>query len=305
MKKTIYKFIAVIAFLAIILNIANTVAFADENEDITFSSTLLTSKQNIIPGEEFEVNFNISDLGNIEKGVIAVGGSLKYDKEVLELVEMNSQDDWSRPEYNESNGKFVMDRNEFVTSNSNVLKLKFKANESITEQVSTNISIGNIVVSNGRRDVYTTDVQVQINVKLKEEILISSDKYLVDEPIISRIAPGTTAAEFKQNVVSKESLVVVDKEGNPITDETVIGTWFKVKVGEKTEYTLSVYADIDGNSEITLTDLAKVKLHLIEKELLIDAVQLKAADIDNNNEINLIDLAKIKLILVGKLVIEK
>ena len=79
----------------------------------------------------------------------------------------------------------------------------------------------------------------------------------------------------------------------------------KVKVGEKTEYTLSVYADIDGNSEITLTDLAKVKLHLIEKELLIDAVQLKAADIDNNNEINLIDLAKIKLILVGKLVIEK
>jgi len=36
MKKTIYKFIAVIAFLAIILNIANTVAFADENEDITF-----------------------------------------------------------------------------------------------------------------------------------------------------------------------------------------------------------------------------------------------------------------------------
>lgn len=305
MKKTICKVIAGIMLLVIALGIVNTAVFAETNNDITFSTALVTSKKQVIPGEEFEVNFNVSDLSNIERGIIALGGTLEYSKEVLELEEISSQNDWSRPEYNTTNGKFVVDRNEFLTSNSSVLKLKFKVSENIEQAVNTNIVISNIVVSNGRRDIFSNNSQLEISVKPEEEILISSEKYLVEEQIISKIAPTTTFAEFKANVVSNETLVIVDKNGNEITDETVLGTGMKLKVGDKAEYTLSVIADLDENSEITLTDLAKLKLHLIEKELLISDIEIKAADLDNNGKIDLVDLAQMKLYLVGKLVIEK
>lgn len=41
-----------------------------------------------------------------------------------------------------------------------------------------------------------------------------------------------------------------------------------------------------------------MKLHIIEKELLAEDV-LKAADIDNDDEITINDLAVLKLMLIG------
>ncbi len=57
--------------------------------------------------------------------------------------------------------------------------------------------------------------------------------------------------------------------------------------------------DIDKDKEITINDLAMLKLHLIQKETLVDADKLKAADIDRNGNITIDDLARLKLHLLG------
>lgn len=64
-----------------------------------------------------------------------------------------------------------------------------------------------------------------------------------------------------------------------------------------TEYEY-LLGDIDLDGEITVNDLAKLKLHLIEKEILTNK-SLELADIDQDNEITINDLARLKLMLIG------
>lgn len=61
-----------------------------------------------------------------------------------------------------------------------------------------------------------------------------------------------------------------------------------------------IRGDIDGDGRVTIKDLAKLKLHLIELKLL-EGDELKAADIDMNNKITINDIAQLKMALIGLL----
>ena len=127
---------------------------------------------------------------------------------------------------------------------------------------------------------------------------ITSEIYKIEEDYISKITPKTTISTFKKNVETDQELTFMDKDGKPLKDSSIIKTGTKLKVGD-IEYTLVVTGDINGDGEITITDLAKVKLHYIEKELLTGA-ELKAADMNYDGEITVTDIAQIKSILIGK-----
>lgn len=60
----------------------------------------------------------------------------------------------------------------------------------------------------------------------------------------------------------------------------------------------TLLGDTDLDGEITINDLAKLKLHLINMQTL-EGENLKAGDLDGNNEVSINDLAKLKLILIG------
>ena len=64
------------------------------------------------------------------------------------------------------------------------------------------------------------------------------------------------------------------------------------------QFTLIVTGDIDGDAEITINDLANIRLHLIDKKSLT-GIKLKAGDIDEDGEVTINDLASMKLILIG------
>ena len=89
----------------------------------------------------------------------------------------------------------------------------------------------------------------------------------------------------------------------PLAEDGFITTGTKVKVGKTLEYTLVVIGDTDGDGEITINDMAELKLHIIEKELL-EGIKLKAADVDNDGEVTINDLAQMKLILIDLLKLE-
>ena len=72
-----------------------------------------------------------------------------------------------------------------------------------------------------------------------------------------------------------------------------------LKLDENTEYTLVITGDINKDGKLSVTDIAKLKLHLIEKEVLQDCRYL-AADINGDGRLSVTDLAQLKLLIIGK-----
>lgn len=137
-----------------------------------------------------------------------------------------------------------------------------------------------------------------------EDPILNSDKYRIEDKFISMIRPGvdyeneTTIKEFKENITTNQKLEFLDENGIALEDNDIVVTGMTLKVGENSEYTLVVRGDVDGDGNITINDIAKLKLHCIEKELLTSE-ELKAADIDDDDEVSINDIAVEKLLLIG------
>ena len=222
----------------------------------------------------------------------------------MERINVIGTNGWSleNNSFNELNFKFITDNDKYVTEESQMFTIKFKVKDTITEEVQTSIKIKGITASGGYGIIGTKDAEVTIAIQIPDEPIeekITSDVYVINDQDkdISRILPETTVAQFKQNVTTEQEMVFIDAEGNTLGEQDIIGTGMTIKVGKTLEYTLVVTGDMDGDGEITINDLAKVKLHLIEYELLI-GIHLKAADVDFDKEITVNDAAQIKLVLI-------
>ncbi len=264
--------------------------------------------QQLHPGDEFTVNVGIDNVNNIENGLVSIAGKLSYDENVLERVSINQLNGWDiTGGFNTSNFKFVVDTDRYVTQGENIFLIRFKVKEDIelTETLNTVFSITNIEGSNGIKDFSANDARLEIAIeKPKEPDRISSEKYEIGESLITNILPNTTVEMFKANVDTNTDLVFTDKDGNTLAEDSLVGTGTILKVGTTFEFTLVVRGDIDGNGKIGPTDLAKLKLHYIEKTPLTEEIELKAADVDGNGSITLTDLSQMKLIIVDLLVLK-
>lgn len=262
--------------------------------------------QNLKVGDEFIVNLNIKDLKDVENGFVSLMGQLQYNTNLLERISLEGQNGWQLDEnsLNEQNFKFITDNDHRVTEPGTIVTLKFKVRDQITETTQEKIKIVGISASGGDGEVASKDLELAINIlKTEKQEGITSKIYKIEKDYISKITPGTTANKFKQNVSSEQEITFLDKDGNKITDTTVLGTGMTLKVGSTLQYTLVVTGDIDGDAEITINDMAKLKLHLIDYELLTDA-RLKAADVDYDKDITVNDMAQIKLVLLNLMVIK-
>lgn len=262
-----------------------------------FSTSIIKSEEKVIyPGDEFSVNVNIHNLKNIDKGLIALGGQLEYDTNVLERIDITGQNNWDISSgFNELNFKFITDNNNYILNDSNVFTIKFKAKQTIEETTDTTIKVKNIVASNAITDIRSEDAE--INIQIQRPDRFTSEVYSIGDEYVTKIIAGTTVSEFKANVDAYPSVVIKDVKGQVLQDNDIIATGMTVDVGETYHRILVVTGDTDGNGEITITDLAQLKLHYIEKEFLSGA-SLKAADMNYDNEITITDVAQIKLILI-------
>ncbi len=283
---------------------AATITSTNENVDI----------QKLEPGSEFEVSVNINNFVNIQEGLISLAGQLEYDTNILEKVSITGQNGWKLDQnsLNEANFKFITDNDEYVTEAGEMFRIKFKVKDTITKATETIIKVKGISASGGYGVIETNDAQIAIKIKKEEPIetpeKITSNQYIIndEDKDISRIAPGTTVAQFKQNVTTEQEMVFLDLEGNILQDNSILGTGMLIKVGKTLEYTLIVTGDIDGDIEesvIGVNDLAKLKLHLIDYELLT-GINFKAADVDGDGELTINDVAQIKLVLIGLMEIQ-
>ena len=261
--------------------------------------------------QELTITFSLDRYNEIEKGINAYKATLVYDKNIFEEVlekDFKSQNYWEELKYNKETGEFVAIKKAGSISPEDIVKIDLKAKREL-KAGKTEIKITDVVSSEGKADIQINEAKVEVDIIEEQEEKpdvpekpdkITSEKYKIEKDYILRILPETTIKQFKENVTTDNEIVFMDENGRTMKDNEIISTGVKIKVGKTLQYTLIVIGDIDKDTTITINDLAKLKLHLIESELLT-GIELNAAYIDNDDEVTINDLAQLKLILIGLL----
>ena len=272
-----------------------------QNEETrqSFDMELEASKNILNPGDEFEVKVKVTNFQNITELLVA-GGQLEYNNEILELVEVANVDnenlEGNNIYFNETNFKFISDKK--LVENETLINVKLRVKQGIVVPKETYFKIKSVDGSAANGDVYPKDESIVLQIEeAKVEEGISSDKYIVEEDIITNISPNTKVSEFKANIKTEQNIVVKDKNNNTLGEDELVGTGMILSVGNNKIYTLVVRGDIDGNGKLKTNDIALFKLHYIKSKVL-QGVALKAADFDMNNNITTNDLAQMKLFYI-------
>lgn len=159
----------------------------------SYKLSLKSSKRELNKGDEFSVDIKLSNIQD-EKGIIALGATLEYDEDSLELVKMEGKGEWSKPTYNEANGGLVTDRNGYTTSDETMCTITFKVKEESKQNLE--IILSKISASNGKEDMKIDDISTIVSVKNNDIITNPDDKK--DDPFISENTNNEN--ETKNNV---------------------------------------------------------------------------------------------------------
>lgn len=310
--KTKKKVILILILIVLILLASKILAMSNLVAQVKTSTNELEAGQQVI------ITFGFDKYEQIKKGINAFKAKLEYNKEIFEEVKQSDfqcLNDWEKLQYNQATGEFIAIKRAGSKAPEDLVSITLKTKQGV-KATSTDIVITDIVTSEGEKDINIVEIKTTINIiedqtekpeEPKQE-KITSDKYTITENYIERILPNTSVAQFKanvtlENVTTQPQIVFTSEEGTLLAEDEIVTTGTKIKVGKTLQYTLSVIGDIDSDGKITINDLAKLKLHLIEKQLL-EGIKLKSADINNDGKITLDDLAQMKLTLIDILEVE-
>lgn len=129
---------------------------------------------------------------------------------------------------------------------------------------------------------------------------ISSNKYLinVEQKYISRVKPKVSINDFKSNIICNVEYRINDKNGTVVSDaDTLVSTGMKLKT-EKQEYTIVVKGDINGDGQISITDVVKSNLYSVHIQTP-NEIEKIAADINEDGKITITDVVQLKLASVN------
>lgn len=304
LRKLIYTALCSIFMIVILITI-------NVQASNNLKATIQSSKNEVKKAEEIEIILKLQDYQDIKDGINAYKATLDYDENIFEKVlEQNftCKNNWELLKYNKDTKEFIAIKKAGSKEPEEVASLILKTKEE-AQPKTTEVKIKDIVTSDGKKDINVEEAKLVIDVieeqeeKPEKPEKITSNKYKIEEGYISKILPKTTIAQFKQNVkvenvTTEPQMSFIDENGNTLQEDSLIKTGTKLKVGSSLQFTLIVTGDIDGDAEITINDLANIRLHLIDKKSLT-GIKLKAGDIDEDGEVTINDLASMKLILIG------
>lgn len=176
-----------------------------------FSSNvdIIIPKTEYSKNDQFTVDIKLSNVQS-DRGIIALGGTLEYDKQSLTLVKMEEKGEWSKPSYNEENGKFVMDRGSVTKSDETVFTITFKVKEGSKRNLK--IALKDISISDG--DATNKINFVEKDITIKEGA--TDTKPGTDNPDTNKV-PDTN--KNPNNNVSGNTSTIYDKGTLPKTGE--------------------------------------------------------------------------------------
>ena len=157
-------------------------------------------------------------------------------------------------------------------------------------------------------DANHNDTQVQSLTVTIYPDKITSDEYRVEEGThIRAIAAGKTVGQLWNGINEKAYVTVFNADGTVADNNALAATGMVAKMminGQVIDtVTVVVTGDVNGDGKITITDMAAVKYHVLEKTLLTGAY-LAAADASNDGNISITDVTQIKYHVLEKTSVE-
>ena len=164
-------------------------------------------------------------------------------------------------------------------------------------------------------DKISKTIDISVIEKIAEEDLKFSENIQVNGNEISGIdLENRTTEKLLENIlVSEKYLIkVIDKNGEILEGQEVVGTGSKVQIYTNTDeqkmvaqYAIIIYGDVDGNGKINSVDLLKLQRHILEIEEL-DFLSQKAGNINKNGKKpTSVDLLLIQRHILGLKLIEQ
>ena len=246
----------------------------------------------VSPGGAVDVTISVNNMNIGGDGMKVFSGILNYDTNIFEEItakDITGLNSWE-VSYNAETKKILLDRKDFITTDTELCKITFKVKDGV-ETENAQIKITSPSTSNNRIDIDGTEGKATISLKK-----LSSGKYEVtDDNEIKNVLPNTKFDDLKDNWTGGENTIIKDKDGNTISSGN-IGTGATVTTPSGDVYTVIVKGDLNGDGKVTLTDLAQLKLHMVETTLLQEPYK-SGADIDGDGSVTLTDLGKLKRVL--------
>ena len=133
----------------------------------------------------------------------------------------------------------------------------------------------------------------------QEKTRITSETFEIkEEQNYIRVNQEMNINSFKKNITVNKPYTIVNNLENEITSGE-IKTGYNLKTDDSTYYIILI-GDIGGNGKIDVTDLAKLRQHIVGvSNRILTGVNFEAADINSNGRVDILDLAKIRRIIVG------
>ena len=104
--------------------------------------------------------------------------------------------------------------------------------------------------------------------------------------------PNTTVNKLKETY---KDAIIVDKSGNEITGETLVGTGSKIKINGEEKYTIIKLGDVNGDGKIKASDYVLIKNYIMTPEKSnLNEIQKIGADINKDKNIKASDYVLIK-----------
>lgn len=132
-----------------------------------------------------------------------------------------------------------------------------------------------------------------------EKTLIKTEQYEIEQnkKQIKKVLPGTNVMNFLNNFTSEDTLKVYDIYGNEMQENDIVGTGMELKLLQtNNSYKIVVVGDVNGDGDITATDLLKIKRDLVNIENLEEEYK-QAGDVNFSGGITPSDLLQIKQVI--------
>lgn len=160
--KNLLKIGYIILFVMMFISFNIGFAFAASSAKIEMKTTVTSIK----PEDILQVEVRLVNV-NIGAGATGVRGVLNYDKNVLELLAEDQQNNvingWTKS-YNENNGVILVDRANNAKEDQTIAVLKFKVKKDAEIDKNTTILLKNIEVNDENETISTDNAQLELKV---------------------------------------------------------------------------------------------------------------------------------------------
>lgn len=152
MKKKIVSILIIILFICLICNIT----YASET-----NVTLQKDKEKYTGGDVVQVSVKVNDI-TLENGIETIIGKISYNKELYKRCVIEESNGWEA-DYNEQNGKIILQRNEAIKENHTAFVIKLTIKENIVNN--DTISFTDINIADENTDLFPQNATMSISIE--------------------------------------------------------------------------------------------------------------------------------------------